>query len=254
MAAEDWIDRDPYGVAFADLEHNLDSRRNYNVTCKRCGQSGFHWGTVRGTWRLFDHEGQLHTCKKQPREGWTTDSLTNLARSFSTPTTQAFDVAPTTTKESIMDKNAVAFIRKDVRSIVCVFLDSEKGNNTTYTPETISMLANGVQGYIYLTVDPQIEPGDWVVVNVRGLLKTVYVREVHEDLAIEPNCATEFKFIVGRIDQAPYHALCEQNAKIKEIIATSYRASVREGFRQTLLSGLPAEQQSSLSILLSSKE
>jgi len=42
------------------------------ITCKRCGESGFHWerhkvGKGPKPWRLFDEDGNLHECKpKEP--------------------------------------------------------------------------------------------------------------------------------------------------------------------------------------------
>ena len=136
-----------------------------------------------------------------------------------------------------MDKNAVAFIRNDVISLHVVF------------PEP-----SGVSGfprkYHYLTTDSSIDQDDWVIVEVRGVFKCARVSLAPRELQIEPNSSITYKFIVGKVDTSAYQTLLESNSKIEDMLKTSYRTTLREGFRQTLLAGLDAEKQASLSIIL----
>lgn len=136
-----------------------------------------------------------------------------------------------------MDKNAVAFIRNDVSSIHVVFPDP-------------TMASGFSKEYHYLTTDSVIAPDDWVVVNVNGMLKCAKVTSTPHELQIEPNSSITYKFIVGKVDTTQYNLLLESNSKIEEMLKTSYRTTLREGFRQTLLAGLDAEKQASLSIIL----
>ena len=242
MAAEDWIDVDDWDDTCDEPSFIPDRKRN--LTCKHCGESGFHWGQIWGTWRLFDSNEQLHTCKKQSRPGWTADSLTNLARSFSIPTTQAFDVPPLTNKEPIMDKNAVAFIRNDVVSLGVQFPANGANSENLLDPKI----------YTYLTTDRSLSVGDWVIVQVGEVFKCARVVRFTNELEIEPNATFSFKYIVGRVDPSQYIATLEANAKIEEMLKTSYRSTLREGFRHMLLAGLDAEKQASISLILSSKE
>lgn len=234
MAAEDYFPED-----WEQKELGLISlSRRPRTTCNRCGQGRLHWSYNGEHWRLHTALGELHTCVRP-------NVKVDLSQVMS-PTTQAFNP-----KESIMDKNAVAFIRNDVRSLSVAFVDSEKGSSEEYTPEALRQRVMPYQKYTYLTIDPNIQPGDWVLVEVKGIVKTVYVTAVSDELSIEPNAPIPYKYIVGRVDLTPYQALLAQNAKIHEMLRTSYQASIREGFRQTLLNGLPEDQRNSISLLLS---
>ena len=37
--------------------------------CRYCGESGFSWRKVKGKWRLFDRQHQMHSCLSQSNEG-----------------------------------------------------------------------------------------------------------------------------------------------------------------------------------------
>lgn len=254
MAAEDYFPTSPgdssdtdfeeggvgYGSQGFDREWNVESSPRL-VTCKRCGEANLHWENAQGGWRLFHQGGKLHTCSNPVLR-----SFPALPSRIMEETTSTF----TTIKESIMDKNAVAFIRNDVRTLTVAFIDSEKNSTEEYTPEALRQRALPYQKYTYLTIDPNLQAGDWALVSVRGIIKTAYVVSVSDELSIEPNAPVTYSFIVGRVDLAPYQSLVEQNAKISDMLRTSYQSSLREGFRQTLLNGLPEDQRNSISLLL----
>ena len=262
MAAEDYFPGSPgdsadtdfeeggvgYGSQGFDREWDTDStyqRAEHLVTCKRCGQPNLHWENAKGDWRLFPTSGTTHSCP-HPAPG-----VVHFP-SIMAPTTKAFSIPASPTKESpIMDKNAVAFIRNDVRTLTVAFIDSEKGNTEHYSAEALRQRAMPYQKYTYLTIDPSIQEGDWALVEVNGFVKSVYVVTASDELTIEPNAPVEYRFIVGKIELAQYRQLLDQNAKIADLLRASYRSSIREGFRNTLLSGLPQDQQTTISLLLS---
>lgn len=242
MAAEDYFDN-PYDI---DGDYPQDNAHSYSrssrsITCNRCGQGPYYWKHDGTNWRLHSRDGKLHTCSNPVLR-----SFPALPSRIMEETTSTF----TTIKESIMDKNAVAFIRNDVRTLLVAFIDSEKGSTEEYTPEALRQRALPYQKYTYLTIDPNLQAGDWALVSVRGIIKTAYVVSVSDELGIEPNAPVTYSFIVGRVDLAPYQSLVEQNAKISDMLRTSYQSSLREGFRQTLLNGLPEDQRNSISLLL----
>lgn len=139
-----------------------------------------------------------------------------------------------------MDKNAVAFIRNDIRSIEVIFpKDGDK----------LDPALASAKHYTYLTNDPSIITGDWVVV-LASTLKTAFVVSTSTELEIEPNAAFQYQYVVGKIDFAPYNALLKQNAAISDLINSSYKETIRRGFRETLLSGLPQDKQSSITLIL----
>lgn len=234
MAAEDYLEGlDEWDGSTCDAEP-WPRKRRMDITCNRCGASGFHWEQVRGDWRLFDSRGQLHLCKSAPLP-----SIRPSPESILSSTTIISQVLPSTTKEPIMDKNAVAFIRNDVISIGVQF---PSGQNSSIQLDPKS--------YTYLTTDRSIVVGDWVIVQVGEVFKCACVTFANGELEIEPNSAVTYKYIVGKVDTTQYVATAAANAKIEDMLKTTYRSTLREGFRQTLLAGLDAEKQASLSIIL----
>ena len=126
-----------------------------------------------------------------------------------------------------MDKNIVAFLRDDVRSIsVKFFADNHAGDLVS-------------RNYTYLTIDPDIKAGDVVVVMTGATPKAVLVVDVHDDLAIEPNEIVEYKFIVGKVDMAAYDGLIESNNSLKKLLAEGYRSNLRKQFKTAFLDTLP---------------
>lgn len=238
MSAEDYL---PYGDPFPDpfdhegQEEPWPRKRRMDIACNRCGASGFHWGQIKGDWRLFDSHEQLHICKSA-----TPPSLRPSPASILASTTIVSQVVPSPLKEPLMDKNAVAFIRNDVVSLGVQFPANGTNSENLLDPKI----------YTYLTTDRSLSVGDWVIVQVGEVFKCARVVRFTNELEIEPNAACAFKYIVGRVDSSQYTATLEANSKIAEMLKTTYRSTLREGFRQTLLAGLDAEKQASLSLIL----
>src|SRR5574343_370349 len=115
-----------------------------------------------------------------------------------------------------MDKNIVALLRDDVRSIAVKFYnDSSDGNATS-------------RNYTYLTTDSNIKVGDDVIVRVGLTPKVVLVVAVDDDLNIAPNSETEYKWVVCRVDYDPYAKLLDDNAALKKLLSKGYQANMRK--------------------------
>ena len=247
MAAEDYFER---GVEGDDLDFIIEEfhpnpawqaghRPKGIVTCRRCNTPGLHWKEFNTGWRLFTRYGTLHSC-----EGIDVDPQTSIP---SRPT-----VSPQP-KESIMDKNAVAFIRDDVRSIEVVFIESVKGSRVPLSAEDIASMASVSKRYTYLTIDPTIQVHDWVLVMANGIPKAVFVVAADAGLEIEPNAEFAYAYTIGKVDFSAHNRLNSQNRAISDMLRSSYKETLRQGFRATLLAGLPQDQQSQISILLNEK-
>lgn len=240
MSAEDYLpDEDP-----EDMDEAWYRRGPGSVSCKRCGEANLHWTSTAKGWRLSNKGGIPHSCRH-------TNQVTSFPRVDLTkvmqPTLSTFPP-----KESKMDKNAAAFIRNDVTSLNVVFLDSRDASFGSDSERL--QAAMQLKKYTYLSTIPGIKSGDWVLVEVAGVVKVALVHFVDDTINIEPCSNVTYKYIIGKVDLAPYHALTEQNTKITELLRNSYQASLREGFRQTLLNGLPEDQRNSISLLLSQGE
>ena len=59
------------GEADIDLSDGRDADNEVEfymgITCNRCGADGFHWGYVGRQSRLFDDNGELHSCPQPKR-------------------------------------------------------------------------------------------------------------------------------------------------------------------------------------------
>lgn len=249
MAAEDYFPS-PFEDFDAEeqREYSSWSSQRLFITCKRCGEEGLHWVQTGQGWRLFDGD-HMHTCVKSAKA--TTFPANALSSLVSSTTNQQYTPL---SKEPIMDKNAVAFIRNDVRTLTVAFIDTEKGSSEEYSAEALRQRVMPYQKYTYLTIDPSIQAGDLALVDVEGIIKAVYVVTASDELDIEPNAAVTYRFVVGRVELSSYRTLMEQNSKIHDMLRTSYKETTRAGFRQALLSGLPEDKQASLSIILSKEQ
>lgn len=139
-----------------------------------------------------------------------------------------------------MDKNIVAFLREDARTIGVRFF---KDNAFDVKQEVISLdlgsacaaYAVSAKEYTYLTNRTDLKIGDFVVVLVSNVPKAVIVSSVHEELAIEPNETTQYKWIVGKIDVESYVKEQLKNKDLSQLLAISYKANMKQQFRQAIL-------------------
>lgn len=139
-----------------------------------------------------------------------------------------------------MDKNIVAFLREDARTIgVRFFKDNafEKGEQVMSLDlgNVTAAYPVSVKEYTYLTNLTDLQVGDFVVVMVSNVPKAVIVSSVHEELAIEPNETTQYKWIVGKVDMESYVKEQQKNKDLSQLLAVSYRANMKQQFRQAIL-------------------
>jgi len=141
-----------------------------------------------------------------------------------------------------MDKNIVAFLREDARTIgVRFFKDSafEKGEQgmSLDLGNLTAAYAVSTKEYTYLTNLTDLQVGDFVIVRdmVSNVPKVVLVTSVHEELAIEPNETTQYKWIVGKVDMESYMQEQRKNRDLSQLLAISYKANMKQQFRQAIL-------------------
>ena len=119
-----------------------------------------------------------------------------------------------------MDKNIAAILREDTKTCKVTF--------------------SGVVGnaYTYITHIP-LEVGDWVVVPVgqNADLKVVEVESVDDDLNVEPNCDTKYKWVVCKIDMDAHRDNMARNREIESMLASTYRVNARQAYAQQFLAG-----------------
>lgn len=138
-----------------------------------------------------------------------------------------------------MDKNIVAFLREDARTIGVRFFK----DNTFEKGEPVINLDLGSPAaypvspkeYTYLTNLTDLQVGDFVIVMVSSVPKVVLVTSVHEELAIEPNESTQYKWIVDKVDMESYMQEQRKNRDLSQLLALSYKANMKQQFRQAIL-------------------
>ena len=118
-----------------------------------------------------------------------------------------------------MDKNIAAILREDATTCKVVF-------------------SSGSLPYTYITNLP-IKVEDWVVVPVgaNGDLKVAEVVQVDDDLEIEPNCDTKYKWVVAKIDMDAHSDNMARNREIENMLDSTYRLNARQAYAQQFLVG-----------------
>lgn len=155
-----------------------------------------------------------------------------------------------------MDKNIVAFIRDDVKTIGVRFFQDrmkEEGRLSSLELGNKDELTLSGREYTYLT-DLDVEVGNLVAVYAVGVPKVVMVTSVHEELAIEPNESIEYKWVIGKIDMQAYIDNCKKNAEIQRTLASAYKSSMRNQFRNVVMSQIDEASQAKLLSILGDKK
>lgn len=147
-----------------------------------------------------------------------------------------------------MNNNMAAFLRENARTIkVRFFKDQYKQSHNDMTLLGDTELSQ--TEYIYLTT-LELKVGDLVIVTARDLFQVVYVSEVAEDVTLDIADTVKYKWIVQKLDVTAYCKLLEENKKLEQIIATSYKQSVRGQFKQMLFQQLGADKIGEVNNLL----
>jgi hypothetical protein len=159
-----------------------------------------------------------------------------------------------------MDKNIAALMRQDTRTVQCVF--SALPPDLAADADMVAAFASGhvastpkapdARAYTYVT-DLPLEPGDIVVVEANASLKVVVVRTVDEDVKIEPNSDTAYKWVLAKVDLTGYAATAKRNAEIEQVVSEAYRHNLRRSFASQILAGIDDDNRARVAALIGGK-
>ena len=153
-----------------------------------------------------------------------------------------------------MDKNIAALLREDARTVHVVFekaitefedLDAPERTPTRRVPQA----GQKVKTYTYVT-HLQLARGDSVIVEAAGRLCLAFVDSVDDEVDIEPNAATAYRWVVSKLDMKAHEANMDRNKEIEKTVADAYRNNMRKSFAQQILAGVDANKQEHLTKLL----
>lgn len=134
-----------------------------------------------------------------------------------------------------MERNIAALMREDAKTVEVTF----NGGSKTYT---------------YIT-SLDINPGDHAIVDCGGDgFKVVQIVGVHEDVEIEPNSNTKFKWLVAKFDLDHYKSNEAKNEQIEKVMATGYRTNIRRHFAANMMACLSDEMKAELTAIVSGEQ
>lgn len=156
-----------------------------------------------------------------------------------------------------MDKNIAALLRQDTKTVHVSFdqvaNDFDELNHiespTSKKYAAQSTKPPSAKTYLYVT-DMNLAIGDTVIVDARGNLALAFVHVVDDDVKIEPNSNTQYKWVIAKIDLTSHVSNMERNVQIEQAVAEAYRNNVRRSFAQQILSGVDDAHRNSLQRLL----
>lgn len=144
-----------------------------------------------------------------------------------------------------MDKNIIAFIREDVKTVKVKFFADVKMGDNWEAMDRYSMQSTGKE-YTYLCTFPNPKPADLAIVLVGNRPVICEIQSVDETLDIPPNDMKEYKYIAAIVDLSAYIALMEKNKELKDMLAASYRKNTQRSFRAACLADMDDESRTRL--------
>lgn len=158
------------------------------------------------------------------------------------------------------EKNIAALLREDTRTVQVSFgagrladdmdeLERDARGDAPLKTTRSYAKAPDQKFYTYVT-NLALTVGDTVVVEAGDTLKLAAVRRVDDNVAIEPNDPTKYRWVVQKVDFTEHLANEARNAEIDTAVAEAYKANLRKSFAQQILSGLPDAQRDKVSALL----
>jgi hypothetical protein len=143
------------------------------------------------------------------------------------------------------EKNIAAFLRDDAKTITVRFInDKFKGERSNETLLGVDWELSPI-AYTYVT-DLDFAKGDLAIVYAVGVLKVVLVEEVHDGVEIEPNDSTHYKWVVSKLDMAPYMANIKKNSEITSTVTHAYKQNLKQQFRSVVLANISEEAKAKL--------
>jgi len=92
--------------------------------------------------------------------------------------------------------------------------------------------------YTYVTDIKDLAVGDTVVVPVKSTIALAFVVQVDDECEIEPDDSTEYKWVIAKIDMAPYEANLRRNAEIVSLLGKAKKSNMRKVFRSLAIESL----------------
>ena len=152
-----------------------------------------------------------------------------------------------------MDKNIAALLREDTRTVQVSFDQiAEDFDEDVPAPKgyaTNRPKAPGAKLYTYVT-DLTLALGDTVIVEARGNLSLAFIRDVHDDVKIEPNSDITYKWVVAKVDLSGHAENVRRNSEIEQTVTEAYRNNMRRSFAQQILAGVDDAHRDGLARLL----
>ena len=138
-------------------------------------------------------------------------------------------------RSSNVERNIAALMREDAKTVEVAF-------------------NGGSKSYTYIT-SLDIKVGDHAVVDCGGDgFKVVQVLEVHDDVEVEPNSDTKFKWVVAKFDLEHHKSNEAKNEQIEKLMATGYRANIRRHFAANMMACLSDEKKAELTAIVSGEQ
>ena len=139
-----------------------------------------------------------------------------------------------------MDKNIVALVREDTRTVKVRFFPDVRvmdthGNVAIIDEDTRYRRKCAGKEYTYVTTCSTIKAGDLCLVFVGERPAIVEVQSVDDVICIQPNETKEYKWIAAVISTDSYDKLMEQNRQLVAVLSKSYQRTIRKQFRQVFL-------------------
>ena len=153
-----------------------------------------------------------------------------------------------------MDKNIAALLREDARTVHVSFDQlAEDFDDEDTQPKTAWTSSRpkspSAKTYTYVTNLP-LQIGDTVVVEAQGKINLAFIRRVDEDVKIEPNSSTTYRWVIAKVDTTGHEANIERNKAIEQAVSDAYRNNLRRSFAQQILSGVDDSHRESLQRLI----
>jgi hypothetical protein len=125
--------------------------------------------------------------------------------------------------------STLTLLRKDCITVVVTFNENERHNPQNYT-------------YKALKKD-NFQIGDTAVVEARGVIKLVTIKEVHTRPRLDPQAGFSYKWIMQKIDRTEHDRLKEQERLFEELLLDAEQERVREEMRETLINQITLGQE-----------
>lgn len=164
-----------------------------------------------------------------------------------------------------MDRNIAALLREDARTVHVSFeidpalgypdlegddcLQEPAPTSCPKSPARTPSIAWRAKTYTYVT-HFDVKPGDYLVVQAQSEIKLAQVRRVDDEVKIEPNSTTEYRWAISKINMEAHSANMARNEKIKTLVADAYRANMRRSFAQQILGAVADDKRETIAALL----